>query len=217
MSKVFGSIYRKERLSRKKLKALRKEKKNRFIQEKALELQMNTPASELWFYGKFSIESIQRIVGGNFRDQKNVPFHKRFIPDIINDGYRYIIEVDGDSHDNLKQAYKDFKKDGIYKARGYKSFRVKAYDDVSYNKFIKEFKEYVQHCHETFLLGLYSILAVYGPLPLFTNAQFQLIRKNERITKIQDVVVIEGHNQETNKSNIIRKPVTILRKAKPAI
>jgi tetratricopeptide (TPR) repeat protein len=148
---------RQQRLSKKKLKALRKEKRARMCIKMAEQLNKTPPASEVWFHKKFNEEKIKRIYGcykkGKFIDMCNEPFFDYYIPDIVNHGYRYIIEVDGEIHNNLKQAYKDLAKDQYYRKRHYRVFRVKAHDDESYNKFIVDFKEYleVQHTVETIL------------------------------------------------------------------
>lgn len=132
---------------------MRKEKRARLCIKMAEQLNKNPPASEVWFHKKFNEEKIKRIYGcykkGKFIDMCNEPFFDYYIPDIVNHGYRYIIEVDGEIHNNLKQAYKDLAKDQYYRKRHYKVFRVKAYDDESYNKFIVEFKEYLDKLHSS--------------------------------------------------------------------
>lgn len=137
---------------KKDLKRLRKIKRVRGLIELALELNKNLPASEVWFHEKFNNEVFPRITGrcslGIFEDIKNEPFFDLYIPDVINHGYKYIIEIDGSVHETLKQSYKDLAKDKYYKKRHYKVFRVKAYDDASYLTFISELKAYIETQHK---------------------------------------------------------------------
>jgi hypothetical protein len=206
-------IYRKEKLTKKKLKRLRKERKARFIDQKSKELQKETPASELWFYNKYNKEVIPRVVGNNpqslFLDKTNAPFQGLWIPDIINEGYKYIIEVDGEIHNTQKQAYKDLNKDFGYRKRGYKVFRVKAYNDESYNQFVIDYKTYIEECHNSFLRGLFNRLQGVE-LDDLSNKQKTLMNQNHnrnyRGVELKDTVTLSAGIPEV-------KPKTILRKA----
>lgn len=97
----------------------------------AQEIENQLPKSEIWFrslYEKhYKIES----------DKYNQVFHAKYIPDLINKEYKYIIEIDGSIHDLERVSKKDQYKDYFYRVKGYKVFRLKAYDVLAYIKLIQ--------------------------------------------------------------------------------
>lgn len=198
------NAWRKQRLSKKKLKRLRKEKRARAVIKMAESLNKDLPASEVWFHKKFQQEEIRRLYGtykkGSFLDIKNEPFFNYYIPDVVNHGYRFIIEIDGEIHNNLKQAYKDLAKDQYYRKRHYKVFRVKAFDDDSYNKFILEFKEYIIDCHNRHLKPLIDKVELSPDKVLCKGDQ-----RLEIVLKKPEEIILQKSD----------KPKTILRKASP--
>lgn len=173
-----------KKTSRKKIKALRRQHRQEKLIEFSKELNKTIPASEVWFREKFENESIERIFGGRetpFNDIYNAVIGLSFIADVANDGYKYIIEVDGSIHDTLKQAYKDLAKDTFYRRRGYKVFRVKAFDDDSYNKFLQDYKEYIDDRHSINLSLLYC---VFKGLPIEGGSirQQKILKRNKSLT-----------------------------------
>ena len=88
------------------------------LERTAARLNRNLPASEKWF------QSLWRK--HNFQDKYNKPFGP-YIPDVINEEYKYIIEIDGSIHNTSEQQFKDKKKDAFYKRAGYQVFRI-SYD-----------------------------------------------------------------------------------------
>lgn len=60
-------------------------------------------------------------------DKFNFPLG-RFIPDLVNEKFRYIIECDGSIHDRKDVRRKDLAKDSSYRSKGYRVFRLRAYD-----------------------------------------------------------------------------------------
>jgi very-short-patch-repair endonuclease len=111
-----------KQLNKKVKTAATKPKKLTRIQRNAKELNDNLPASERWFQSLWPYRDLYNQVLG------------KFIPDVLNRTYRYVIEVDGSIHLTSKQKRRDRRKDNYYKSKGYKVFRVKAYDIVSYDK-----------------------------------------------------------------------------------
>lgn len=101
----------------------------------AYQLNCNLPKSEQWFWDKWK--------KADMADQFDYPNKPRFgfIPDVINMVYKYIIEVDGSIHDNLKQQLKDNFKDSVFLKRGYVVVRVKAYCDKSFDECVTVIKE----------------------------------------------------------------------------
>jgi very-short-patch-repair endonuclease len=111
-----------------KPKKTKKERRSR-IKKYAKRLRENLPASERWFLDMWPYKELSNIVLGNR------------IPDIMNKDYRYIIEIDGSFHDSPEQKHIDMQKDCYYRSKGYKAFRVKAYDMQSYNECLIAIKE----------------------------------------------------------------------------
>ena len=95
-----------------------------FLKRRGKELNSNLPRSERWFnklYVTYKVSS----------DEFNKPKHT-FIPDVINETYKYIIEVDGSIHDTEEVKLKDQKKNEVFTRYGYTVIRVKAYSQVSF-------------------------------------------------------------------------------------
>lgn len=114
--------YRKLKLKSKKRKRqrelIRLARVNR-LQKTANRLEAQLPRSEQWFRKHWPI-----IEGEQF----NIPFAERYIPDVYNKQYNYIIEIDGSIHNTDRQIIKDWHKDQFFKARFINVFRIKAYD-----------------------------------------------------------------------------------------
>ncbi len=111
---------------KKKFKAEKKQKRRENnLKRFAERLNINVPKSEQWFREIY--EPYRDI-----HDQFNLPFMGK-IPDLINEYYKYIIEIDGSFHDLPKQIAKDIKKDKLFKSHGYEVIRVKAYDMQMFN------------------------------------------------------------------------------------
>lgn len=105
------------------------------IKRYAKALQYNIPKAELWFRELY----IKEPFHNKDSDHYNIPFHM-YIPDCINLKYKYIIEIDEDYHLLSEQNYKDRLKDIFYKSKGYKVFRIQAYNIKQYNNVIEQIK-----------------------------------------------------------------------------
>lgn len=140
---------RKKRVSkslRKKLKAnnFRTLKKQKLLEKYAKELETYLPKSEIWFRDKYRNENIARThKGKRFKDEYNKPYSATYIPDIINEGYKYIIEIDGSVHDRPDIQLNDLKKDHFFIKRGFLVIRIKAYDEESYKTGMDKLREYI--------------------------------------------------------------------------
>jgi very-short-patch-repair endonuclease len=94
---------------------------NRRIQKFANNLNKRLPASEKWFWSEWN------KLGMKFGDEvRNAPFMGT-IPDVRSKKFKYIIEVDGDSHNDPDVRLKDVRKSNMWHRAGYKVFRIKAY------------------------------------------------------------------------------------------
>ncbi len=85
-------------------------------------LQKNPPASEVWFHGEWD-----RMGMKDPQSIKNQPFG-RYIPNVLNRHWFYVIEVDESVHPTKQQQHRDQKKAEAYERWGLSIFRVQAYD-----------------------------------------------------------------------------------------
>lgn len=66
----------------------------------------------------------------------NAPLNNRYIPDILNEKYMYIIEIDGSIHELDYIQERDRKKTEYYRSIGFSVFRIEAFNEDSfYNTF----------------------------------------------------------------------------------
>lgn len=139
-----GNMFCLSRQINKKRTRRRKKSRNKKsrIELFSLKLKKNTPQSEVWFLELYKKETINRNKLKHYKDLMNEPLG-RFIPDIHNKGYKYVIEVDGSIHDSEVQKFRDAQKDTYYLMRGYTVIRVKAYDMESYKACIEKIKSLV--------------------------------------------------------------------------
>jgi len=114
--------------------------KHKKIQEFANKLNNNLPNSEVWFRNK--LKEHRRLLKMNFTF--NTTFKGMFICDVISIKYNVIIEVDGSYHDLPEQKIKDAYKDSVYRNNGFTVYRVKAYDDESFNSCISALKTIIR-------------------------------------------------------------------------
>lgn len=118
-SKKTRKARKKHRSQVEKLKAL---KLNKF----AKKLESKLPRSEKWFRDLWKpFQTIHKLE--YYSDRYNQP-EGPYIPDVINQAYKYVIEIDGSIHDFTSVKLKDAKKEWYFLNRGYKVFRIKAYD-----------------------------------------------------------------------------------------
>lgn len=103
-----------------------KKRMQELLGERADHINRNLPLSEKWFQHKW------RMFGLELKsDQYNTVFFK-FIPDVTNHVFKYVIEVDGSIHDNKKQKKIDRRKDRCYRNHGYRVFRIRPYNDYEF-------------------------------------------------------------------------------------
>ena len=112
-------------------------KKQRFFEEerahqRARDLRIAPPKSEQWFWKHYREHA-------HPMDCRNIVFCK-FIPDVVNHYYKYVIEVDGSIHNNKEQKHRDFLKDRVFQSQGYVVIRVKDNDYEDLKKCIDQVK-----------------------------------------------------------------------------
>lgn len=102
----------------------------------AKQLESELPYSEIWFRSLYEKKFKHK------KDKYNQVLRAKYIPDVINHHFKYIIEIDGSMHLTKTQINKDHKKDHYYAFLGYKVFRIKAYDHKSFSETMKQLKKY---------------------------------------------------------------------------
>lgn len=121
---------------KRKIKALKAESKKQLLKDTSSRLNENLPQSEIWF---------QQLFKSHFatnQDKYNYVFKNMYIPDVINFNKKYVIEIDGSIHNLHSVKQHDHKKNVYYTLKGFRVFRVKAYDLNSYINFCKEYIDY---------------------------------------------------------------------------
>jgi len=139
------TFFLKRAKKRNKYKKQRKERRDR-LKGYSIALETNLPKSEQWFRLLYEAETIERKFKIKYyKDQYNEPINRKYIPDVHNRGYRYIIEIDGSWHDRPEMQYRDSLKDYYFKKRGYCVIRIKAFNEQSYKDGITKLKEHILH------------------------------------------------------------------------
>lgn len=116
------------------MRARRKSKYNPYdkhmiMQEFSNRLNENLPMSEKWFHGIYRPQFEAKHPLELYQDKYNYSFNDVYIPDVINIGYKYVIEVDGKIHDKEVIKLRDERKTEYFEQRGYTVIRVK-YPDL---------------------------------------------------------------------------------------
>jgi len=142
----YSKSKRKSASDRKKRKKARKQQLEKYSKQ----LEDNLPKSEAWFRNLYLKEEIHRNHANPFfKDKFNVAINNKYIPDVSNRGYRYIIEVDGSWHDQPDVILRDIKKDYYFKKRGYLVLRVKDNDTESYKTAIEQLRAWIIEMDKT--------------------------------------------------------------------
>lgn len=107
-------------------------------------IEKNLPESEKWFRAKW-LELFSQVEPITlYQDQFNTPLGK-YIPDVINNGYKYIIEIDGSIHKDEIVAFKDRLKTDYYLKRKYTVYRIEAYNEEQFETVYKAVLELKQN------------------------------------------------------------------------
>ncbi len=112
------------RKKRKDAYASRNKKQQQRLEKTSARLRENPPASEIWFHSLYRAYEHENDSFNTVRGP--------YIPDVQNQRYRYIIEIDGSYHDSPEQKLKDFKRNQWFQLRSWKVIRIKAYDENSF-------------------------------------------------------------------------------------
>lgn len=125
----------------KKKKRNKKPGTSQRLQNYADQLEKQLPKSEQWFRSMW-LKDVEQDHITLYQDCFNHPLGK-YIPDVINRGYKYIIEIDGSIHDTPTQQWKDKLKDQYYNKQGYQVFRIKAYDESNYLIVLEQVRKHI--------------------------------------------------------------------------
>lgn len=105
----------------------------------AAKLEHRLPLSEQWFRTKWVADGME-LKGRGFHDDKyNFPFYP-YIPDVINFGYKYIIEIDGGIHNTDRARARDARRDKFLRRHGYTVLRVIAFHEPDYLEVLEKVK-----------------------------------------------------------------------------
>jgi len=104
----------------------------------AKRLNKNVPKSELWFRQKW--ESIMIPHSYDLYQDKYNHILGKFICDVCNIGYKYVIEIDGSYHNDPAVKLKDSIKDFKLMSKGYTVFRIEAYNNESFDNCLEQVK-----------------------------------------------------------------------------
>lgn len=128
----------KDRYNRKlkKLRKLEQSHKKLIKLGRSVLLQQEPPKSEQWFHG------LWEYYGMKHPDDQYNAIKFGFIPDVLNEHYQYIIEVDGSIHERPDIIKRDKFKENIFNTNGYKVFRVMAYNHADFMDLLKQVKSY---------------------------------------------------------------------------
>ncbi len=142
---MFNSIYHFKKKSKKKWgkKAKAKAKAVKFknlsrIQQYQFKLNANLPASERWFQNKWKLEIFPWKPDFTMYQDEYNGIIGSYIGDVVNRGFKYVIEIDGSFHDSAKQQFKDSIRQKEIEAKGFTVIRVKSYDEEGYKKVLEQ-------------------------------------------------------------------------------
>lgn len=125
---LISSFYKKGRVGKQKLKRAKPLKPTVYASD------LHSPDYIKEFANTLELANSEKWFTANYKrdewDKLNSPFG-RYIPDILNPKYKYIIEIDGSIHNLEGVKAKDKLKNSYYENEGYRYIRVKAYDKVS--------------------------------------------------------------------------------------
>lgn len=128
----------------------RKKARKQQLEKYSKQLEDNLPKSEAWFRELYLKEVFERKhTNPFFKDRFNVAINNRYIPDVSNRGYRYIIEIDGSWHDRADVIMQDIKKDHYFKKRGYLVIRIKDKDLESYKAGMEQLRAHIIEMEKT--------------------------------------------------------------------
>lgn len=128
-----GRAVRKKRHEKRKRHLARLKAKVKRLQAFADKLNESLPKSEIWFQDLYKPYQ-------SSTDKFNTPFAS-FIPDVLNETYKYIIEVDGSIHELKHIKIKDLKKDKKFRSLGFDVVRIKAFDMESFQQGMERIKK----------------------------------------------------------------------------
>ena len=95
----------------------------------AEQLNEKLSKSEQWFH-----EIWRKLKMSTPLEETNLPLGEKYIPDLVCEKFKYVIEIHGSSHNTKEQKKRDREKDCFYSKLGYKVFRIKAFDVQAVSK-----------------------------------------------------------------------------------
>lgn len=106
------------------------------LEKRAKYLNIYMPPSERWFWQNWEERGFKHP-----NDKPNVP-KKFYIFDVLNEKFKYAIEIDGSYHDIPAQIKRDNSKTLFLYKKGYKCFRIKAFDKQDFDNTAEDILAY---------------------------------------------------------------------------
>jgi very-short-patch-repair endonuclease len=127
---IMGKRWRGYKPKRGKIKT-KKELKRIRLRRFAADLNNNLPRSEKWFQALYKPHK-------HIDDKFNEPVISRYIGDVVNKSFMYVIEIDGSIHELEEIRRKDLAKEINLRSHGYHVFRIKHNDLAGFNRALEK-------------------------------------------------------------------------------
>lgn len=122
--------YKFYRKNKKELKKVR----NRRLAKFANQLNQDLPPSEKWFWHHYKKHK-------HINDIANRPWGP-FIYDVFNSTLKYVIEIDGESHNSDNQKQRDSAKNDFAIRNGFLILRIEAYSGIAFKRALSALNKY---------------------------------------------------------------------------
>lgn len=135
-----GKITKLSRKSKKSNKIKKKKQRNskkKILKQFSKQLNNDLSHSEKWFQNLYKSHKLDLNT-----DLYNKPFRVKYIPDVLNRSFRYVLEIDGSIHNTEKQKEIDKQKDIFYFKAGMLCIRIIAFNKDSYISGIEKLLAY---------------------------------------------------------------------------
>lgn len=107
----------------------------KFARASSKSLKKNKFSSEIWLLGMWEATKMRDNL-----DKWNRPIGP-YIADLSNRKFGYIVEVDGEIHNQIDVKNKDRERDAVLESHGWRVFRIKAFNEDSFWESAKVIKE----------------------------------------------------------------------------
>lgn len=89
------------------------------------------PQSEVWFQSLYESHKLKLN-----SDKYNAIFWNKYLPDVLNNTFKYVVEIDGSIHDLGQVKFRDKLKDRFYRSHKFQVFRIRHNNLSDYANFV---------------------------------------------------------------------------------